>query len=197
MLRIKIDNQYDSQYHYFQQELKTAIKAGQRVLVLVPEQYTLDAERELLKITAQEALFRIEVSSIKRLVQKLLNNNLAEDMALTSLGKKLLIAEIIDKQKNNLAIYKEAGSIIGILDKLSDLIADFRQEDVSVEQLTGLAHDLGEDNYLALKLKEIALIYSAYLQRLGEDCYDEATQLKRAIEQLKKTDRYLQTIVIV
>ena len=49
------------------------MKRGKRALILVPDQFTLEAERRLFEETGAEALMDIEVISMSRLGYRILN----------------------------------------------------------------------------------------------------------------------------
>ncbi len=197
MLNILIDNHYLSDYRYFKSELKSAVSEDRAVFVIVPEQYTFEAERDLLELLNAEALLTVEVLSLKRLVHRLIHNALNAEKPLSKLGKKMLISQIISDKKSELALYKEADSLVGLLDKLTDLIVEFRQQDIALEDINSLASELGDDSLLGRKLIELSLIYNAYITRLADNSYDEADEIKKAISILKHKTMFADTTIVI
>ena len=97
-----------------------------RALIVVPDQFTLEAERELFEALGVTALMDVEVLSMSRLGYRLLSElGGSRRTFIDKYGRQMLLTGIILRQKENLEIYKgfeEKNSLSVILDFSSAII---------------------------------------------------------------------------
>ncbi len=197
MIKFCLSNHFDIAYRYQLNRLRALDPLTERAIVIVPEQATVQAERELIDHLDVKGLMHIDVLSFSRAVHKLLQDTpYDEKAALSDLGKRLLLSDIVDQVGGELEIYAGANNKKGFLDQLADIISDFRHQSIEIEDLQSLC-DGAEKGIFVKKLDEIATIYAAYLRRLNDVTFDEDSLISSALEQLKKTRAFADHIVVV
>ena len=146
---------------------------GERCMFLVPAQYTLQAEIEIMSRLNLEGTFLIDVLSPGRLQSRVFERAGQPDRVIfDERGKCMVLSEIIEQQKEDLTIYRAPAqqAAPGLAAKFSALIADFKRSGKTAADLQQilLEMDEGQRKTPAFeKLRDAALIYAAYEQRMA------------------------------
>ncbi len=151
-------------------------REGVRVILLVPEQYTLQAEREIISGLRLPGLLDVEVLSPRRLTRKIRECGGHGALApLDASGRSMAIAQALTITQEELTYYKRVALTPNLPDKLSVLLADLQRANVTVESLTDHAQRMPTG---ALKAKEsdLAKIWQAYLNVIDGRFADETMQ---------------------
>ena len=146
------------------------------VLLLVPEQYTLQAEREIIAGLKLPGLMDIEVLSPRRLIRRIREYGGRSALAaLDAGGRSMAIAQTLIQQQASLQYYQRVALAPNLPDKLSVLLTDMQRADLTPVQLAEHAAGLSAG---ALKAKEedLALIWQGYLDVIDGRFQDEIMQ---------------------
>jgi len=160
-------------------------RADQPVILLVPEQYTLQAERELTAGLHLPGLLDIEVLSPRRLTRRIReyggHNGLAP---LDDRGRSMAIAQALTMAQDELVYYRRVALTPNLPDKLSVLLADLQRAGLTPEAIREHAQSASSG---ALKAKEtdIALIWQTYLSVIEGRFADETMQQRELVRRLK------------
>ena len=156
--------------------VEKARQAGIRVLLIVPEQYTLQAERELINGLALPGLLDVEVLSPRRLMRRIRESGGHGPLApLDASGRSMAIAQALTQVQEELVYYKRVALMPNLPDKLSVLLADMQRAGLTPETLRTHAESISSG---ALRAKEcdIALIWETYLAVIEGRFADETMQ---------------------
>lgn len=155
---------------------------GEVCLLLVPEQYTLQAEVELIRRLELPGFFNIQVLSPSRLTQRIFDAAGSDGRTpLDSRGKRMALSRAIDAVKKELTYYRRAAHQQGLTEKMASLIADFKRGRLNAEGLLETAAQL-PNQALSQKLSDIARCWQEYEKQLegrfvdGEDVQEEAAK---------------------
>ncbi|HEY5584936.1 MAG TPA: helicase-exonuclease AddAB subunit AddB [Ruminiclostridium sp.] len=157
-----------------------------KLVLLVPEQYTFQAERDLIKVLETGGILKTEVLSFRRMAYRVLN----EVGGITyphihSAGKCMILYHILDKMKDDFAIFHKSANCQGFVNTISNLITELKRYNVHPESFDSVLKELEEDNYLRQKLSEIKLIYSEFEKMVDtryRDADDELTLLSNKLD---------------
>ena len=141
---------------------------GERSMLLVPSQYTLQAEIEVMTRLALEGTFTIDVLSPGRLQGRVFERaGMPKQTIFDERGKRMILTEAIAQERENLTVYRAAAeqSAQGLAGRMAALIADFKRSGKTAQEVTLAAQQLREDDAAAQKLADAARIYAAYEQR--------------------------------
>ena len=162
-------------------------RAGQPVVLLVPEQYTLQAERELVQGLKLPGLIDIDVLSPRRLTRRIReyggHNGLAP---LDDRGRSMAIAQALTIAEENLIYYRRVAQTPGLPDKLSVLIADLQRAGLTPEAIAAHAQT-ATSGALRAKEADIALVWRAYLDVIDGRFADETMQQRETASRLKQS----------
>ena len=152
---------------------------GGRMLVIVPEQYTLQTEQELMDGLGLPGLFDLEVLSFSRLTERVFSQAGSDGrVRIDGRGKQLALARTLLRCQKHLKYYESAIDRQGFIERIGALIADMKRAEVTPEALAEHAKKQ-EDGALKDKLHDLALIYKVYSEQLsgqfvdGEDVLNE------------------------
>ena len=131
-------------------------------IMLVPEQFTLQAEREILDRLHLNGLFDIEVISPTRLRNRISAVIGMDDRApLSSAGQHMAISFALERCADQLQYYRGIASRHGFMQKLTALIADMKRGGLMPETLAAYADTL-PDGMRKEKHQDLAILYQAY-----------------------------------
>jgi ATP-dependent helicase/nuclease subunit B len=180
------------------------------LVLLVPEQFSLQAERDLVKTMGTGGIIKTEVLSFKRMAYRVFNEvGGITHTRINSAGKCMVIHKILENMKDDLKIFSKSAGQQGFVNTVSDLIAEFKRYDITPEDLEK-AHkayigrksktDLNEENLdanldaieqlLIHKLKELALICREYEKTICDNYRDADDDLTMLYEKLDKTTMF-------
>lgn len=135
--------------HHILHEIERSLqdRGEDRLILLVPEQFTLQSERDLIEKLKLPGIMRVEVLSFTRLAQRVFNEvgGLTRTL-LNEQGKNMVLRKMIDEVAEGLTIYKKAAQQDGFVSKFSELLSELKQQDILPAQL--LASMEGEEELI-------------------------------------------------
>ncbi|MFR6310976.1 PD-(D/E)XK nuclease family protein [Anaerofustis stercorihominis] len=145
-----------------------------KIFFLVPEQFTVEAERMLTDKLSAKGLIDIEVLSIKRLTNRILSKTRSEmPPVLDDSGKSMIIKVILNKLKNELTCFKSLTNKASFNENLSELFSELKKSNVASEDLNpDNFNNKNEEDYFYKKSLDIHKIYKAYNDFLSDDFID-------------------------
>ena len=145
---------------------KAAVEAGQRCILLVPEQETLNAEAEMARLLPPSAPLYFEVTNFSRLANTVfrtlggISYRYADGAA-----SALLMWKTLDALAPHLHVpMRDASAVDEMLSALGELYA----AGIDEEALAATARRLPEDARLRRKLEDLSLIFRIYRGELTE-----------------------------
>lgn len=166
---------------------KLGEKGDNKLLLLVPKQFTLQAERDLIRKQDLKGIMRAEVVSFTKLANHVFNEiGGFTRVPIDELGKNMILRKIADESSKELLIY---GSVVrqdGFIDKLNELICEMKQHDVSPIELTMEFNEMKEGTILRRKLGDIILIYERFNTYLKDKYIDDEDNINLFIENIDR-----------
>ena len=165
-----------------QKEVAAARANNRRCLLIVPEQYTLQAEKDLIAGLSLKGFFDIEVFSYSRFIQRLfLLYNPMQQKRVDGNGKNIAMARALIKCQKNMRYYARSASRKGFIAQSGEWIADMKRAEISPAQLNEYAASLKDGAYKD-KITDLSLAYQTYSEILAGKFVDGEDILSRAIE---------------
>ncbi|MCR5686966.1 MAG: PD-(D/E)XK nuclease family protein [Lachnospiraceae bacterium] len=136
-------------------------------LVVVPEQFGLATQRELVLGSKNHGILNIDVLSFTRLAHRISDEVGASGSDVTMLddvGKSLIIGMLSARKKQELSVLAKNIDKLGYIDKIKSVISEFYQYGISPEkagEMAAAAKAAGR-GLLAEKLSDVSKIYSAF-----------------------------------
>lgn len=134
-----------------------------RALIIVPDQYTLDAERRLFAETGARALMDVEVISMSRLGYRLLNElGGSRRTFIDKYGRHMILSQVVREHAEDLKIFKGLENKTSFLEMVNNFISEMKQYNSGPEELNAVKTQVEEGSYVYRKLSDLELIFSEY-----------------------------------
>ena len=136
---------------------------GGRGLLVVPDQFTLEAERELFAHSGAEALMDVEVISLSRLGYRLLEElGGGKRTFIDKYGRHMILSSIAAKERENLQVFKGLEEKNSFIELVNNFISEMKQFNCGAAELAEIAGSAPESSYTQRKLEDLYLLYSKY-----------------------------------
>ncbi|MBP3452937.1 MAG: PD-(D/E)XK nuclease family protein [Clostridia bacterium] len=156
----------------------------QRIVLLVPEQYTLQAERELIHGLDLPGLIDLDVLSPRRLSRRVAERGGRGKLApLDDRGRSMALSQALNLCRDELVYYRRVAQSPGLPDKLSSLIADMQRCGMTPEALLEHVNTLPQSATRA-KEADLARIWAEYDRILEGRFADETMQQQELLRRL-------------
>ena len=166
-------------------EIGTCYAQDMPCILLVPEQFTLQAERELLKRLHLGGFFTIQVLSPSRLYDHVLAAAGSDTLRpLDSSGRRMALSRALELCEEKLTYYRSSAHRRGFVEKLASLLTDMKRGGLTPETLQTYADNLEDGRE---KFRDIATIYAAYEDLLRARFSDGEDQLHYVLSRLQKS----------
>ncbi len=156
-----------------------------RTIVVVPDQATLQTERDILESLGVPGLIDIEAISFSRLGHRILTEcGGVTKKYVDERGRHMLLAKIIAEHKEELKIFGRAAGKQAFVGMVAKLIGELKQFNTTPTELASFAQD--ENSILARKLSDLSMIFGHYEDEIkGKyiDTEDEITLYTSKINQ--------------
>ena len=161
-----------------------------KLIMLVPDQYTSQTEKKLLEYVGERSLLRAEVLSFKRMATRVFDKcggraiNVIEDS-----GKNMLIYKLLKDKGEELQYFNRISKQQGFVGIVSKSITEFKKYNISEEILKEKELQI-EDKDLKEKVSDLASIYETFNESLHKGYIDSEDILSILAEKLKECDLY-------
>jgi len=176
---------------YIYKDMDKKIDKFQKIFIIVPEQSNLTSEKKFFEITGRQAMLNVEVLTLSRMAYRVFDEIGHKNKGLSSVGKTMLIYDILNKNKSALNFLGKSEKNIDVINKM---FTEFKKHDVSVENLKNVEI---EDRYTELKLKDIWLLYEEYQNRISEKYFDENDELTILKDNIKKSKMFENSCIYI
>lgn len=157
-----------------------------RTIVIVPDQYTLVAEKRAMELLGTDVLLDVEVTGFSRLGTGLMTEN--ERNARTFIdryGRHMLLTRILREKNDELKVYRDAQDKESFVSAIDDLISLIRQYELMPCEL---ASGAAEGSALAEKLGDVEVIYEAYRAEISGKYTDREDLMEIFLDKVKDSE---------
>lgn len=175
--------------HYIMNQMKERLQQNcdNSLILIVPEQFTLQAERDLIEKQNFEGLIRLEVLSFTRLAFRVFNEvGGLRKTPINDIGKSMIIKKVLEESIDDLTIYRNTSKQEGFVSKLNEMICEFKQQGITPTDLSLIIEGIQQDSMLKMKLLDMAKIYSKFNAYLEGRYVDNEDHLNLLIESIDK-----------
>ncbi len=159
-----------------------------KTLVIVPDQFTFQMERDALTYTKKEALTDIQVLSFSRLCHMVISKTGGKKNVISSEGRQMLLTKIVRENKENLEIFGSNVTNQDFISLLNDLVSDMKQHEATPELLAKAIEGIDDDTLLKRKLKEVLTVFKSYEEYTKDKYMDNADYLDYFINKIHEAE---------
>ncbi len=157
--------------------------------LIVPEQFSVDYERKVLRHPDCKGLLGSEVISFNRLSHRLVTDQgIIDKTPIDASGKAMILVDVMRSLDldEKLSYYKKCAGNPACVAGLLETITEFSKYCVSYDTLFEISNESGDNDLLKQKFYEIALIYSEYQKKFSEKYSDSSFYIKSAAALIKE-----------
>lgn len=144
-----------------------------RTLLLVPDQFSLQAERDAFFYLEKSGLIDLGIVDFSSLGYKIVKETGGEVPPLIDkYGRHMLLTKIIREQGGDLKVYKKVKGKNSFTEMMNTFISEMKRSEIPAEKLLEVKEQLEENNFLKYKLDDIVALYTAYEEAVGDKYLD-------------------------
>ncbi len=177
--------------------LEETVRAGSPAILLVPDQFSFESERELYRRLGPQLSARVEVLGFSRLCNHIfrryggLANKPVDDTA-----RYLFMSIAVSESADQLSLYRDQADHISFIESMVDTIGELKAAGVEPQQLEKFSRSQ-QEGLLGEKTRELALIYQVYQALLDQGYSDPQDDILRAVNLLEGESFFEGTAVFV
>ncbi len=138
-------------------------------LILVPDQFTMQTQVDLVKASDCGGIMNIDVLSFGRLAHRIFEETGYDSKpVLDDTGKSLVLRRVAGRLKDNLPVIGKNLNKIGYIHEVKSAISEFMQYGLDVGQVGELAEFSKERGALYYKLKDLKMIYQGFQEYIED-----------------------------
>ena len=157
--------------HKLNHELITQAIAhpDKRYLLIVPDQFTMHSQLELVRSHPRRGILNIEVLSFGRLSHRIFEEvGQSPLLALDDLGKSLVLRKVAADIAKKLPIIGSSMQKSGFVAELKSTISEFMQYGIDPAELGKMVEFSANRGALSAKLRDIQCLYAAFLDYIND-----------------------------
>lgn len=158
--------------------------SSNKLILIVPEQYTFDTEKNFLDIVTEKGFLRGEVLSFKRMAHRVFEEcGGRTDIKISDSGRNMLIYKLLRDNGDELQYFNRMTKEQGFSSVVSKIITEFKKYNISTEIL-GIKEEEIHDDELKKKMNDLKIIYHDFNEVLHKrfiDSDDELTLLAKKL----------------
>ena len=144
--------------------IREAIKhPEQNYIVVVPEQFTMQTQRELVKLHPAHGVLNIDILSFQRLAYRVFEETgFGRKTVLTETGKNLLLRKVAYDKEEQLQVLGSRLDKPGYISEMKSILSELTQYEITGDQLEEMIELSEKKPQLQYKLKDIQVLYEGF-----------------------------------
>lgn len=177
---------------------QSAAEPHTNFLIIVPEQFTMQTQKDIVMLSKAKGIMNIDVLSFMRLAYRVLEKTSAlARPVLADEGKGMVIRRILREHADE---WKTFGGNInrqGFVEEIKSIITEFLQYRVTYDSLKQLEEAVTEKKVLTGKLNDLELVYRYYREYMEERYISVEEILELLIEYLPESELIKDSVICI
>ncbi|MDD7739736.1 MAG: helicase-exonuclease AddAB subunit AddB [Lachnospiraceae bacterium] len=160
-------------------------------LIVVPEQFTMQTQKELVSMHPSGGILNIDVLSFQRLAYRIFGETGGSLCPLLGeTGKNLVVKRVAQEKKAELEVLGSTLKKTGAVSQMKSLVSELKQYQIDPSTLEQWAEMKGEKRLLSAKLRDVEKIYRAFDEYL-ENRYVTAEDVLEVLSEKLEESRWI------
>lgn len=184
-------------YTVYQELIQASIKEpDKKFFFLVPEQFTMQAQRDIVTLHPKHGTMNIDIVSFNRLAYRVFEElNIRCEHVLEDFGKSMLLQRILMKHRQELPVFGACVNKAGFIDELKSLLTELFQYRIGREDIEQVYGAMTGTSMLKNKLHDLLYVYDAFREEVQGN-YIIAEHILEMLAQHVPESQLLQNSVI-
>lgn len=167
-------------------------------IVLVPEQFTMQTQKDLVMMHERKGIMNIDVLSFARLAYRVFEETGGGGLpVLDDEGKNLILRKIAGDYESELKMLGGHMKKQGYISEVKSVISEFTQYDIGEDEIERVMESAGESSRLYYKLADIRLLYRGFTDYLREKYITKEELLDVLSCEVEKSERLKNSTVVL
>ncbi|MBD5541404.1 MAG: helicase-exonuclease AddAB subunit AddB [Lachnospiraceae bacterium] len=147
---------------------RAEIEKNTRFFIVVPDQFTMETQRVLCRLSHTGGIMNVEVMSFGRLAHRVFEELGYENMPrLDDTGKNLILRKVAGEREEELSVIGANIKRTGYIAQVKSMISEFAQYGISPDDLDSLCDVAKGKGSLSAKLKDLQVLYRGYREYIS------------------------------
>lgn len=178
-------------------EQSKALTASETLILIVPEQMTLDVQHDIIRAHNHHCITNIEVLSFGRLAYRMGDElGIAGKTVISDVGKNIMIRDIIDQSPEDYPFLRRNIHKKGYTNELRSLMTEFSRYTMTDEDLGQVISGMDE-GLLSYKLSDCKMLYKSFNETVSENYLSGESLMDLMVSVCHKSDWLKATTVYI
>lgn len=179
-------------YQLYQRVIEQSMKHPRKqYFVIVPEQFTMQTQKDLVAMHPNHGIYNIDVLSFMRLAYRVFEEQGGmKRTVLEDTGKSMLVRRVITEKKDQLQVFQNYAKKPGYISEIKSLLSEFYQYDIKADTMAQMLLLSEKKPMLKRKLEDMQVIYQGFEEQLAEKYITSEEILDVMTEQLENTELF-------
>ncbi|WP_310604007.1 helicase-exonuclease AddAB subunit AddB [Anaerosporobacter sp.] len=157
-------------HRLYEEIIKDSIKNPEiNYLVVVPEQFTMQTQRDMVAAHPNHGIMNIDILSFMRLAYRVFDELGGQNKTvLEDTGKSMILRKVVENNREELNIFQSNVRKQGFISELKSMLSEIYQYSISSEQLEKTIEQVAKRPMLQNKLQDILTIYKGFSEYIQE-----------------------------
>ncbi len=145
------------------------INPGTNYLVIVPEQFTLQTQKDIVTMHPEHGVMNVDILSFLRFAYRIFEETGAKDYPiLEDTGKSMVLRKVVAQKRKELQLFGSNVNKPGFIGELKSLLSELYQYNILPEDFDRMQEIAARKPLLQAKLKDLLIVYNGFREFMKE-----------------------------
>lgn len=176
---------------------RSGVETKRNFLVVVPDQFTMQTQKEMVMAHPKGGIMNIDVLSFSRLAHRIFEEvGGNEKPVLDDTGKSLILRKLAEKRAEELKAFGKNLNRQGYIHEIKSMLSEFMQYGISLPKLEEMRKCCEGRGLLHQKLTDLQVLYTDFLKYINEKYITTEETLERVCKVLHKSEIIKDAVVV-
>ena len=172
-------------------------RPGQQFVLIVPEQFTMQTQKEIVSLHPRRGTMNIDIVSFERLAYRVFEELAVVNPAvLDDMGKSMILRKVAAIRGRDLGIFRGHLGKAGFIGQLKSMVSELYQYGISLEQLREM-EICASSQLLKAKLRDLGVLYEGFQEYIREKFITAEELLGELCRVLPRSERMPGSTVVL
>ncbi len=137
--------------------------------VIVPEQFTMQTQKNLVNLSERKGLLNIEVQSFLRLAFRIFAETGSGNIpVIDDMGKTMILKKVLLKEQKKLEYFGEQIHKKGYVAEIKSFLSEMMQYGITEERLDDMIHTAQKRPVLQRKMQDMKVVYQVFTKYIKD-----------------------------
>ena len=177
---------------------RSIVEENKNFLILVPDQFTMQTQMELVNRHPRGGILNIDVLSFSRLSHRILEETGGNiGTVLDDTGKSLVLRKVAEELKEEIPVLGSNLKKLGYIHEVKSAISEFMQYGIGIKELQEMLKYVEKRGGLYGKLKDLGVLYQGFQKYIQDKFITTEETYDRLAANLEKSDLVKKSVIVL